>query len=257
MQRLETQTAPPAFTGALDAAVARLPPPKSRTAVVLRFYQQMDFPEVAAALGITEVAARKRVTRAVETLRGRLGESAGAASLAVAALHGIPANSAALSAHISHTALTAAAGVKLAAGITTATKGALTLMATTHLKIVAGTAVAALLLTGATVTTWKLTRPATATVVTPIADASPADHQTTIDAPSPDAKFEDVYKAPAGRDDVLRVMPPFIDGPPSIFRFPTPRRPQRSAQRPRRHDRSLLPGKTDDSSGGNRKPEWL
>lgn len=59
----------------LDESVARLPAP-DRDAVLLRFYQRKNFADVGAALGgVSEEAARKRVTRAVDRLRERLSHS--------------------------------------------------------------------------------------------------------------------------------------------------------------------------------------
>jgi len=51
----------------LDEAVASLRE-SDRQAVLLRFYEGKSFAEVAEALGTSEVAARKRVSRAVERL---------------------------------------------------------------------------------------------------------------------------------------------------------------------------------------------
>ena len=58
-------------TGVLEAAVARLRRAE-RQAVLLRFYQQLSHADVAAALGLSEDAARKRVARAVGHLRRHL-----------------------------------------------------------------------------------------------------------------------------------------------------------------------------------------
>ncbi len=55
----------------LDESVARLAG-RDRDAVLLRYYQRKSFAEVGAAIGATEDAARKRVARAVEKLRGTL-----------------------------------------------------------------------------------------------------------------------------------------------------------------------------------------
>jgi hypothetical protein len=41
-------------------------------AIVLRYLEAMEFRQIATALGITEDAAQKRVTRALERLRGFL-----------------------------------------------------------------------------------------------------------------------------------------------------------------------------------------
>jgi RNA polymerase sigma factor (sigma-70 family) len=56
----------------LEDAVAHLGRP-DRQAVLLRFYQQLTFPEVAAAMGLSEDGARKRVGRAVQKLRRYFG----------------------------------------------------------------------------------------------------------------------------------------------------------------------------------------
>lgn len=57
----------------LEAAVDRLGD-RYREVVLLRFYRQMSFIEVAQALGLSEEAARKRVQRALEKLREVLGK---------------------------------------------------------------------------------------------------------------------------------------------------------------------------------------
>lgn len=48
--------------------------PSERDAVVLRYESELSFREVGDACGIDEAAARKRVSRALERLRGALGE---------------------------------------------------------------------------------------------------------------------------------------------------------------------------------------
>jgi RNA polymerase sigma factor (sigma-70 family) len=55
----------------LQESIARLKL-RDREALLLRFYEGKSFPAVGAALGISEEAARKRVTRAVQSLRERL-----------------------------------------------------------------------------------------------------------------------------------------------------------------------------------------
>ncbi len=56
-----------------------------RRAVMLRYYENKSFAEVGATLGLAEDAARKRVSRAAEKLRGWLSRRGGGA-VAVAAL---------------------------------------------------------------------------------------------------------------------------------------------------------------------------
>ena len=54
---------------ALEAA-----PPRDRQVLVMRHLEEMTAAEIAAALGITERAAKARHTRALERLRSLLGE---------------------------------------------------------------------------------------------------------------------------------------------------------------------------------------
>jgi RNA polymerase sigma factor (sigma-70 family) len=49
-------------------------PTRQRAAVVLRFYEDLDYPEIAGVLGISEVTARTHVHRALTALRARLTE---------------------------------------------------------------------------------------------------------------------------------------------------------------------------------------
>src|SRR5581483_368968 len=58
----------PSLVPLLDAAVAGLGD-KERRGIVLRYYEGLNLGEVALALGAIEVAAEKRVSRAVEKLR--------------------------------------------------------------------------------------------------------------------------------------------------------------------------------------------
>jgi RNA polymerase sigma factor (sigma-70 family) len=64
----------PQYEGDLDAALASLRE-GDRKAVMLRFYEHKSFDEIATILGTAEEAARKRVSRAVEKLRGYFGVS--------------------------------------------------------------------------------------------------------------------------------------------------------------------------------------
>lgn len=57
----------------LDAAIDQLSE-SDRRAVMLRYYENMSFAEVGAALGVAEEAARKRVGRATEKLRAWLAK---------------------------------------------------------------------------------------------------------------------------------------------------------------------------------------
>ncbi len=69
----------------LDQAVAALSK-TDRTAILLRFYEKKTLRDVGEQLGISEDAAKKRVTRAVEKMRAlltRRGVALGGAGLVV------------------------------------------------------------------------------------------------------------------------------------------------------------------------------
>jgi RNA polymerase sigma factor (sigma-70 family) len=67
----------------LDEAINQLPP-EDQSAIVLRFFERLDFPSVGEALGSTEEAARKRVNRALDKLHDLL--TARGVTLSAAAL---------------------------------------------------------------------------------------------------------------------------------------------------------------------------
>ena len=79
----------------LDAAVARLGE-KDRQAIILRYYEGKDLRQVGIALGTSDDAAEKRVSRALEKLRRFFSK------------HGLSATSAAIGAEISAHAVVAA-----------------------------------------------------------------------------------------------------------------------------------------------------
>ena len=79
---------------------------KDRTAIVLRFFEDLSLQEVGAQLGLTENGARMRVERALKKLRSRLSK------------RGITSSSSALAAAIMAGAIVAAPS-SLAAGIVT------------------------------------------------------------------------------------------------------------------------------------------
>ena len=112
-------------------------------AIVLRFFQNSDFRAVGVALGVSDDTAQKRVSRALDKLRGILGR------------HGITKPAAALTAAISANAVQAApaglaAGISAAAlssgalGVTTATIATKTIIMTTVQKTIIAATVAVL-----------------------------------------------------------------------------------------------------------------
>ena len=47
-------------------------PPQQRAAVVLRFYEDLDYPEIAGVLGCSETTARSHIHRALRRLHTTL-----------------------------------------------------------------------------------------------------------------------------------------------------------------------------------------
>jgi RNA polymerase sigma factor (sigma-70 family) len=83
-----------------------------REAIILRFFQQRSFADVGAALSTTSEAARKRVDRSLEKLRGVLakhGIASTSAALATALTAATVTAPAALNSTITHAALQSAA----------------------------------------------------------------------------------------------------------------------------------------------------
>ncbi|HEX8340085.1 MAG TPA: sigma-70 family RNA polymerase sigma factor, partial [Tepidisphaeraceae bacterium] len=126
----------------LNDALARLPA-NERDAILLRFFKDTDYADLAQKLSITESAARKRVSRGVERLRAELSRHlpAGAGGVAPAAVVGLLTAAAAEKAPAALVA-TAAAATPAAALIG---KGTLMALAVSPLKAAAA-ALAALVI---------------------------------------------------------------------------------------------------------------
>jgi RNA polymerase sigma factor (sigma-70 family) len=196
--------------GVLDEALVALPD-KDRRAVVLRFFERRSFAEVGATLGVSPDAAKQRVFRAVEKLRGRLsGRGVALTATALAALIG----SRAVEAAPVGLAGTVAAGATspVAMSFTAAAK----VMTVAKLKIATAAAAAALVIGGSTAAVLKYpTHPQAAAPgalrvpVIPVADNPPAPPPPA--APNGDwfPRFEAVYGLAKGQV-VKRVPPPFI-----------------------------------------------
>ena len=119
----------------LERAVDRLSE-KYRAAVLLRFYRQISFAEVGQSLGLSEEAARKRVDRALESLRGALakkGVTAGAVTLGLVMAQNVTA---AAPPGLADAATAAAVGGGAGAAEVIA-KGAIKMMAWTKMKVAA------------------------------------------------------------------------------------------------------------------------
>jgi RNA polymerase sigma-70 factor (ECF subfamily) len=153
----------------LDDAVLKLPA-GDRQAILMRYFEDRPITEIAAALRVSEGAAKMRLSRSVEKLRQRLERAgagvapAGAAGLAtLLAAHAVRAAPAGLMRYTLAASLGAAAGAAGAAataasaaagtgtGIAIA-KGAMTMMSWTKTKIAAALVAAAMLGTGTVLT---------------------------------------------------------------------------------------------------------
>ena len=138
----------------LDAALGRLAG-KDHDAVVLRFFENKNFAEVGTALGASEDAAKKRVSRALEKLR-RFFLKRGVDSTAATIAETISANSvqtAPVALAKSVTAVALAKGATASISTLTLIKGSLKIMAWTKMKTAIVVGVGILLAATATTVT--------------------------------------------------------------------------------------------------------
>ena len=149
----------------IDRALNRLRADQ-RQAILLRFFEDRSFAEIARELRLTEEAARKRVSRALERLRELLGAKSTAGTALSASLveevlrqsvSHAPTYLTASAGHVATTATTAAGAGTAATSAASLAKGALTLMALSNAKIAASVVVVALLLLGAGAVTYRAT----------------------------------------------------------------------------------------------------
>jgi RNA polymerase sigma factor (sigma-70 family) len=119
----------------LEAALDRLGE-TDHNAVVLRFFEDKTFPEIAAALGTSEAAAKMRVARSLEKLKKILSQDGVALSATVLA-GAVTANAvhAAPSALAAKVSVLAAKGAATTTSITTLVKGVLKTMAWAKAKL--------------------------------------------------------------------------------------------------------------------------
>ena len=142
----------------LDEAMSQLGD-QDRNALVLRFFENKPLHEVGLALGASEEAAKKRVSRAVEKLRGifsKRGIALPAAVLGMAiSANSIQAAPVALTKTVAAAALTK--GVAASGSTLTLIKGALKIMAWTKAKTAIVASACVLLAAGATTAVVKKT----------------------------------------------------------------------------------------------------
>jgi RNA polymerase sigma factor (sigma-70 family) len=154
MQSVLDETEPelwPKISPLLDTAVAGLRE-KDRQAIVLRFYEGQNLREVGLALGTSQDAAEKRVSRALEKLRTfftKRGVSSTTADIAGAiSINSVQAAPVALAKSV--TAVALAKGAAASGSTLTLIKGALKIMAWTKAKTGAVIGAAVILAAGTT-----------------------------------------------------------------------------------------------------------
>ena len=132
----------------LDEAMAALGD-SDRNAIALRFFENKTAREIAVALNLSEEAAQKRVTRALERLR-KIFLNRGVTLTTALIAGAVSANSvqAAPVGLVAAVTTTAAKGTLVSATITTLVKGTMKTMTWLKIKFAAGVGVAALLAGG-------------------------------------------------------------------------------------------------------------
>jgi RNA polymerase sigma factor (sigma-70 family) len=202
----------------LDLAVQSLGV-EDRSAVLLRFYQQMGYGDVATALGVSEDAARKRVSRAVAKLRDVLTRR-GVTVPSVALFSGLLETSLVppVSAAVVQTALAVVSGAA-AAQASVIAKGVMVMIVWTKTKVAIAATVVLVLLGAGTGIAVKLA--GEQSQVRPVPSPQPTGENTftgtfTVIAQAPPAadpnwraRFDAVYHLADG-EVLKRIAPPFI-----------------------------------------------
>jgi RNA polymerase sigma factor (sigma-70 family) len=140
----------------LDDAMGRLGE-QDRNAIVLRFFENRTPQEVAGALKLNEVAARKRVSRALEKLRNFFAKRGVVLTTTIiaAAISGNSVQAAPIALANSAVAVAIAKGVMASTSTLTLIKGALKIMAWTKMKTTVVSSVGILVAMGTTVAVMK------------------------------------------------------------------------------------------------------
>ncbi len=170
----------------VDAALVQLSS-TDRDALALRFLKQQPLAEVSQHLGISEEAAKKRVTRALQRLRrifSRKGVTLPAAALALG-LTSISAKAAppTLAATVAANALAAAKGIAVAGTSATLAQGAIKAMAWLKLKIAGAVAATASVVAVGAALLLHASIADSASAHSLASDASPVPLQTAANSP--------------------------------------------------------------------------
>src|SRR6266850_162812 len=195
---------------ALEEAVACLSE-KDRQAVMLRFYESKSLAEVGTILGVSEEAAKKRVSRAVEKLRKLFSREGVAISAALLLLFLTTRASQAAPLGLGLSISSAATGTSVASGMASAiAQGVSRQMLHAAGRLLAALAASALLLVIASVLTASLVERAVRREVTQVVRTSrPRPITALIDSSKLD-RFEDIWVG--ARDKVLWQFHRATDG---------------------------------------------
>jgi len=201
-ERNECENPHPLVTAALanelDQAVAKISE-TDRAIVLLRFYREQSLAQIARILGITEAAARKRLSRAIDSLRRLLRGNVSSDILSMAALQGLNQCRPDLIQSISIKAL----GAKSAAVHSLSSiKGAAYLMSTAKTKVVAIALVLMLGLTVPVVVGTRVVRWLTA------APEIQGNKDSSTDTSRPDIDLSKVYSLPTHQIVEYLLDPP-------------------------------------------------
>jgi RNA polymerase sigma factor (sigma-70 family) len=181
----------------LDNALARLPR-RDRDAVLLKFIQGKSHRDVGAAIGVSEEAARKRIARALEQLRGFFqAKGVAVSSVAVATMlstNAAQAAPASIAATLAGSISTAGAGSGIA-------KGAAAMMVWAKAKLVAACFVAATVLAAGTGYTIHALHPHG-----PPVQAAPQP------APAPAAPIIPILNADPPKPDAIKMIEGVVVG---------------------------------------------
>ncbi len=187
----------------LDTAMARLGE-KDHSAIVLRFFDGKDLKQVGTALGISENAAKTRVSRAVEKLR-KYFAGHGITLSAVAISGAVSANSvqAAPTGLARSVTVTAVKGTAVTTSTSTLIKTTLKIMTWTKFKTAGVVCALAIVAAGtATIAIQRAKTPATAAVAraasSPFNFAGYATPEDSLESTLWESSMGDLEKLPAG-----------------------------------------------------------
>jgi RNA polymerase sigma factor (sigma-70 family) len=160
----------------LDAALEQLPG-KDHDALVLRFFENKSFSEVAATLGVSEGSAKMRVGRALEKLR-KFFAGHGIGSTTAILAGSISANSvqaAPVALVKSVTTLAVTKGAVVSSSTTTLIKGALKIMAWTKMKFAVAVGAGVLLAAGGGAAVYEIDQHSSETPAASVSADDPVD----------------------------------------------------------------------------------